>query len=1113
MLRPSDLTLNQNLAVTSDASPLVVRAGAGSGKTRVLVERYLRLVLERKKAPSRILAAAFTEKAAAEMKERVAAKLLEAERPDLVAELNAAPICTLHSFCSRLIAPYALQLGIDPNSRIIEEHEARLLQEETLTHLFSRWRQEERQSLAIIVSRLHWPGEHQLRPGRSPASRGFSRQFLDLVQSVRCAGKADQPAFAPINISLKQISDQVNDHLQRLDKLLWEMDRSCALKSQEKALAARRFLDGYCKLSNKQSPEALEVIQQLQKIPLRVSDEIKAVLRPIREKLCPLLCDFYYLPDYQSIRSSLNDLFVEFLAVYTERKRQAGVLDFLDLEEIALKILRSPDTPAPVDFVLIDEAQDLNPVQWEIVASLTRKAPLFAVGDAQQSIYGFRDAEVALFTGLAQKVRQGEGQEILLGENFRSRQSVLAMVNRFFARIWGAGCEIPFLPLEAEYPYPQTEDDSVELLLTCGEDRQKAREAEAIFLARRLNEILRGRSFRIHRETGRDASGQPILVAENPEWGDVLVLVRSSSSFAPLERAFKELGIPCIIQAGRGFWDALEISDLLALLRCLEDPGDDFSLACLLRSPAVAFSDDDLIELRLVEVGDAAQESRWSTEPIYKRLTAIADATASAGTLPFRAAKFLQLFDRLYHLKDCLPLRSLIQIWIEETGLESIWSRDREGHLIQSNVRKFLRLCDAHAGESSARLRAAFEEMRLRDLQEGLAPAALSDGGAVRVMTVHSAKGLEAPIVAIFDMNYQPKGGPGAFLYSLQDGATFGIEGKTLGDKPHQPQLFEKINKFKNDRSGQEEERVLYVAMTRAREKLILSASFSESERGVGRAQGWLKLLMATSLIPDSEQLFDAAAVPSGPLQVFDAQGVAAPLMLKRASDLPPLQPAEIQKSALQPQIPAEIPSGFPASPEPGSEALSVVEYLKHVGKYASDVQLSDEGELLSDESAAGGIAMGLWVHRILQVLPFDSDQAGLELIARCEAAVLFGEDPQAAQLQDALRLVSNFLHSPLANQIRQARMVLREFPIIFELNNQLLKAKLDLAFEDDSGWTILDYKSDRQPSVESVEAYSTQISLYARAWQLLTGEIPRRALLFFLATGKAECIHLESAT
>lgn len=1112
------LTERQREAVQSDAFPIAVRAGAGSGKTMVLVERYVRLVLDKGILPHRILAATFTEKAAAQMKERVAEKLSEAGREELMAELNAAPISTLHSFCSRLITPLALDLGLDPGYRILDSHEALLLQEATLTQVLSRWRAQNPEKIRTMVKHLTWSGDYGLRRGRTPTSRGFTKQFLDLVEAARSAGTAGNSPFTEIQVDEEENRRQVEAAISTLDALLWDTDPKRAQKSQEKALEARKLLNRYRDLGETQGQEELEILGKLRGIKLNVSAEFKETLRTIREELTPLLFDQHYQPAYQSVQVILNRLYSEFLENYDARKRDIGALDFLDLEEIALKILRSGVTRKPVDYVLIDEAQDFNPVQWEIVSLLGQDAPVFAVGDAQQSIYGFRYADVSLFAGFTASATDLGGCEIPLKENFRSRESILGVVNRLFGDLWKESAPNLFLELLGEYPYPRIENDEVELMIATASDRQKAREIEARHLAHQLRELVQAGWFKVHREMGIADAGTPCLQPETPKWSDILVLVRSGSSFEPLERAFKDLSVPFVMQAGRGFWDELEISDLMALLRALEDPGDSFNMACLLRCPAAGFDDDDLVELLYESTADTGTSNpgNWRRRSIYEGLRSTADANAPEDSLPRRAAAFLLLFDRLFCMKDRVPLRRVLETWIDETNLESHWSLLHNGHLIRANIRKFLRLCDAHAGEPASKLRAAFDEIRLRDLHEGGAPLPRKGEGAVTVMTVHGAKGLEAPIVVLFDMNHSAKGRGDAFVFSRHSGAAFCITPDANKVDRYTPQIFESIKDEVTSREKRESERVLYVAMTRAREKLILTASCALGQEGPKKVDGWFKMIIE-HLGLSRELLITSSAPPDSiPVPLLDSQGRATGIKLMRvAGDLAP-STVPSSKASLAKNGASLIPDSFPAQPQPGLGPVSVVEWLhgQKGGSARTSTSEYDEDIHFDGSETGKGVSLGRWVHRLLQNLPEDpcSVETRREAAQR-EALLLFGVKPAENEVTDVLRLMDRYVQSDLAQRVSVAQKVLREYPLLFSLDRIMLRGKIDLAFQDKSGWTLVDYKSDRRPPADDDERaglYRLQLTLYALGWQKITGQLPTRAILFYLQTGEQRSVPLQ---
>lgn len=1098
-VKKNQITKNQAIAIQRDCSRLTVKAGAGSGKTSVLVQRYLRLVIEEEISPLRILASTFTEKAAAEIKERIAIELNRAGKEEMIAELNAAPIGTLHAFCSRLIAPRTLSLGLDPGYQILDSDESRILQEECLSDILTRWRGERREDLQRIIKQLHWSGEYGLRRGRTPTSRGFSRQFLDFVEAVRCGGAYSEEPFQPLDINPENNRERTQDLLFRLGALLAQPNTYPA-KSLEKAQDTIHHLKKFLLINDVQNSEILEHIEALGGINLTVSAGLKEALTLVKTDLYPLLMDQYYSADYESLRIILNDLYRDFRSHYWDKKRGMGVLDFLDLEEIALDILKGDSIDTGIDHIIIDETQDLNPTQWQLIDLLSRKATVFVVGDIQQSIYGFRHADVQLFSKFISQMED----PIILERNFRSRSSVLHLVNTLFESRWEKTEGSGFVKLEAGYKYSQRDGDEVELLLASGEDREEAREAEASHLASRIYEIVKGCNYTLESPPQEMRDQREVTLPRLPQWRDVMVLVRSSRGFEYLERAFSRRNIPYVVSAGRGFWDAPEIADLLALLRALENPGDSLSLACVLRSPVVGFSDDDLLALCVDLNAETPEEADNKTQyrPLYEGLGKLADEKAISGSLPGRCADFIHIFNELYQLKDRIPLRELLDIWIEAVDLENYWATEPMGQSMRSNVRKFLRLCDAYVSMPATKMRTLFEEIRTREMQESLSTEPLSGSGAVRIMTVHAAKGLEAPVVALFDMNYSPKPSHKAFIYTCESGASFSIlAGKDNSDR-HVFTLTKNISEQLKKKENSEEERVLYVALTRAREKLLLSASCKVAEDKTVNANGWWKIFMEGMKV-DSKLLFNDTNLSPSFFPLINDQGEDTGIKWKyttQEASLPTPSPGDVELWSPA----SEIPPNFPVLPVSVKKALSVVKWLRSQQEEQSPYPFDDDEELNADGDEGQGLTIGRLVHRVLQVIPLQISDDELFKTIRTQGMYIFHRTLKESDIYSTYKLVKNFYQSDLAGRIRKTEKIFREFPIIFEAEGILFQGKVDLAFLDADGWTLVDYKTNRVEasnldSIISINQYEDQLILYAIGWEKLTGQKPEQAQLAFL--------------
>jgi ATP-dependent exoDNAse (exonuclease V) beta subunit len=371
-------------------------------------------------------------------------------------------------------------------------------------------------------------------------------------------------------------------------------------------------------------------------------------------------------------------------------------------------------------------------------------------------------------------------------------------------------------------------------------------------------------------------------------------------------------------------------------------------------------------------------------------------------------------------------------------------------------------------------------------------------------MTVHAAKGLEAPIVAIFDMNYAPHRSEDAFAYARELGGAFCLDGK-LPRERFKPALFDAIGEFRKQKEKAETERILYVAMTRAREKLILSASCNVNRGEVQRTGGWFKTLTEVLKL-NQDMLFPLDSAPSGLFPLMNEEGGSTGIRLGRAWQMMPGMEVQPLKTPSHKSTFTGPPAGFPSPPGLERDPISVTKLLSMQNPLPTSIS-PEESEPDFDEIAPKyGITLGRWIHRLLQILPPDSSINRRKEMAIAEALRLFGRTPDSRELEIALRLLSNFYTSSTAREIQGAKRVLREFPFLFNQEGYSLRAKVDLAFEDDRGWTLVDYKSDHHDpdSGEPSELYRDQLLIYSIGWEELTGNSPAQLQLFYLDLGRS---------
>ena len=777
-------------------------------------------------------------------------------------------------------------------------------------------------------------------------------------------------------------------------------------------------------------------------------------------------------PAFQDSRRWLVETLRQVDDHYLASKRRYGWLDFADLEIEAVRLLSdSSSINLPYRAILVDEYQDTNRLQADLVSLLrerTRDSTLFAVGDLNQSIYGFRHAEPRVFHDYRDRVREGGGQVVELLDNFRSRDDILRAVETVFDRPSGG---VEPRKLVAARDLPRKRGSSVEVLVARARDKDVAREAEAQHLAARIID-LRG----------------SLLIGEKKrpaEWKDFAVLGRTRAVLADITKGLQAAGIPYQVSAGRGFFEAEEVRDLVSFLRVLRNPRDEISLAAVLCSPLAGLSDNALLEIKLAgEFNKNLGSVLGSKEFGADNLTQPKDAE--------RLADFQARLDRFRQLRDETPVEVLLSRLLAETGYESQAFAADGGDIKVANIRKLLRLIRQLQETRRQRFHEVvdrLEELQFSAVDEPEADSGDEDVDAVRVLTVHGAKGLEFPVVIIPGVNRAARGDTNAALYDperglgvrwVEDAAT----GEAKGDSIH-----EAIRERLKERDKEETDRLLYVAMTRAEEHLILSASFGPTVQ----VRGWAKHL--------KEKLgVDFKKVESKPT-IHELHGFQ---FLCHVTDQTP----SLQKEMFRPGKASEVVWVDPAAEADQSDAAAAVTSVAlfnecprryYLSRYLGfEAHASPRGGFVSVEDDAG-----------LQ----ESDETDATTLGRRVHEILAGNPPDGPADGEAQRLADVFFNSDLGRHTARAHRVLREHGVLFPIGDYLLRGQIDLWFEDGEEHVLLDYKTDEVDENEAIERakdYALQIQLYALAMRQAEGRLPSRGVLYFLRPNAAVDVDLS---
>jgi len=824
-------TVEQRHAIERRRGPLALAANAGSGKTSVLVERYVRAVLEDGVAPGRILAITFTDRAAGELRERVRAALVGAGEREAARQSAGAFVSTFHGFCARLLRTHAVAAGRTPDFTVLDEAQAAALREAAFGSALGQWIEdpaalELAATFGVAELRVAIESVYDELRSRGESSPSLVTAVARHDPGATAAALARAAAAAASELAAAAPSRSVETALERLERaarLAGQADRPSPLALADVALTG--------------SSSALA----------SASCAAYEAARLGFEEACA---------DRLGVAAVglLDGLLREFGARFEALKRARGVADFDDLELDAGALLAGHAEIATqwserFELLMVDELQDTNARQMSILAALDR-GNLFTVGDEFQSIYGFRHADVGLFRARRDALAPS-GAASVLSTNFRSLPPLLHAVNGVFAPRFGER----FVPLLAGRRDDRGEaaEPIVELLIADSDGWEPHEErlgvelapaplwrrAEARLLAARVDRLIRG--------------GEA-----TPE--QVVLLFRAGGAIGVYEAALADLGHATLASTGGGFFTRPEIVDLVAYLRALANPLDTLALYGVLASPLCGCPSDVLValELRARELGASVWDVLQAEPP---------DARCAAFAQRFAAARIAAADRGLGEL-----VAGAVADHAYDLHLASLHAPERR----IANVRKLERLArefEASQGRDLRRFAAALELGRVGSARETEAPPPTDGTGAIALMTIHSAKGLEFPVVCLADLGHHPgERHPPALLV---DGERIGVRLPTLERRAVDTLAYAQLRAERLAAAAAEEQRVIYVAMTRARERLILSgaARFAKWPADGATAISWL----GPALVADLQA---RAAAGGGAWELRGAGDVALALTL-----------------------------------------------------------------------------------------------------------------------------------------------------------------------------------------------------------------------------------------
>lgn len=866
------LSPEQLLAVQRTGQEVCVVAGPGSGKTRVLVERFAWLVEACSVPPDRILAITFTEKAATEMKERLVVRFKV--QPEHREAVERAWVSTIDGFCHRLLRENAIDAGLPPDFSVLDAPAAKQILREAAEAALDGLYAERPAELRRLMEALDLATD----PGtRNP---DLAESMCQVYEKMRLAGLRELPRAgdaAGLTAEARQIVMEIGRDPGFAYAHDWA-ERFLALPDAPISIEHFRLLaDWPVKLnSGKKSRPAYQAAGRFNK--------------EIREPLAGEWAQMFY--------HGLPELFREAVArmnlVFREVKRQQGVVDFADLEEQAILVLESrPEVRARLtgqfDHVLMDELQDTNRLQWRLVNQIRKN--FFAVGDINQSIYGFRHADPTVFEEYRNQVRAAGGTIDELSDNYRSRRDILEAVDQVLGRQEGIE------PRELK-PCRKAEPIAGPMVYRVVGKGQDGEAIEAETVAARIAE----------------------LAGTSGDFSQFAILIRTMAAADAFEKALEKRGIPFLVSGGRTFLESREIRDLLNLLAALVNPLDDVALLGVLRGPLMGWSDEEI--LRQGREGGLAEFERR-----------------------FGAARRLAGF---------VPPDRLLAKALDECGYRgALSSRER------ANVEKLLdwiRREHRRRPRPLAELLETLEALREAHSEADAPPPEAAN--AVSILSIHNAKGLEFPVVFVGGLHRGPETRKPPILFSAERGPGMKWRNPATGAGAPDP-VYRELSERQSAEEKREEHRLLYVAMTRAEHRLILS--YAEKKRN------------ATSFMKLAESIAEAEAGTSP--EHAEPQVHAAPR-----------QAVEFLE---KPELAAQYDSSLSATSAALFEACPRKYYLSRYLGLDSEPQ----------GPGTGAVDLGLEVHRVLSGKASESEEANA-LAARFLESELGRRAGRAARIE-----------------------------------------------------------------------------------------------------------------
>ena len=1053
-------TPEQALAINTIKSNVSLLAGAGSGKTYVLMKRFVQILrADVSVNPTNIVAITFTRKAADEIKGRVrqaVSECVEQAQTDLermrwqehLQKVESAPISTIHSLCSRILRDNPVETQLDPEFTILEDFEAQDFFKETLQQYLRKNIKENAALRRLVqtygvnsfVNQVTALGdklselvrEDNLAEPYLKAKEELPALQQKLFVAVREVIEAREALGA--KTKGRQTLTEAAGLLDEMQKQLLAPEPDCSLLDAS----------GVVKVSGKALAAELTNLKNLRR-------ELNNVR--LNAKGCDLVQDWLAVLQ-------------EFYACLSARKQENNVLFNDDLDLLAIEHLQKNEAlrqkyQERYKYIMVDEFQDTNERQRQLIYllcgnKLDGKNNLFIVGDVKQSIYRFRHADVSVFNKVKEDIAQNAGQNLGMKTNFRSTQSIVESCNTAF-------CQLMNLPKEEiclehhegantggakvcllQVPYKSKDDD-----LGAKEDKwQKEAEAIAAYLQQELPKV------------------EPQL----RPGASKAILLRAMTHCEFLRQTLQGYGINCVVVKGKGFYEQQEVLDILNLLAALHNRYASLELAGALRSNYFGLDDATLTQLF------------WQTEndkPLWDVLQAVGSGELQLNLQPEQQALAMQAAERLRSLRQAAALMALpelfAQLW-DELKPEFVLSQQENGPSKLANVKKLRRLAQQYCQTKQASLAEWLQNVKNLRASSSKEPAAtVQADDALQIMTIHNSKGLEFDLVILPQLDKSVKGDTASIKYLPGKEGEQGLLGIKVPDKEMQLQnsgVYELAKARDSELEEEESRRLLYVAMTRAQKQLLMVGTVAEEKLpeaviGLPSAKGWWQQLQA---VYEADWEKRESSCPWVRLLCADALSPAV------------VQQGEQQQLALEPLALAPLPA-YAACGRTCFTASALQTYLHCQRQYyyqqvlaVPELEQTVAGEQAHELPAS---VTGSIVHKALELYNGYNAEAVF--------AIALDEFAPGAAATQAKSMFDAYIVSDLYKALPKKQK--REFEFVQPLQQELAaEGVIDLlAFDEDDNMIIVDYKTGTPPEPDEVKlGYAYQLALYKDAAEKL---------------------------